>query len=100
MGNDMTKRLMWSGLLAGVGALMAILSNRVATEIWVRVFKEDPPGRLMVDAPNQGATGEPAPAARPRSPTASGAAGSPRSASRPRAAHSPTTRRSSWEARS
>ena len=43
MGNDMTKRLMWSGLLAGVGALMAILSNRVATEIWVRVFKEDPP---------------------------------------------------------
>jgi hypothetical protein len=43
MGNDMTKRLMWSGLLAGVGALMAILANRVAAEIWVRVFKEDPP---------------------------------------------------------
>ena len=43
MGNDMTKRLMWSGLLAGVGALMTILANRVAAEIWVRVFKEDPP---------------------------------------------------------
>ena len=43
MGNDMTKRLMWSGLLAGVGALMTIVANRVAAEIWVRVFKEDPP---------------------------------------------------------
>ncbi|HEU0024592.1 MAG TPA: hypothetical protein VFQ12_08170 [Thermoleophilaceae bacterium] len=39
----MTKRLMWSGLLAGVGALMTIVANRVAAEIWVRVFKEDPP---------------------------------------------------------
>ena len=39
----MTKRLMWSGLLAGVGALMTIIANRVAAEIWVRVFKEDPP---------------------------------------------------------
>jgi hypothetical protein len=43
MGNEMTKRLMWSGLVAGVGALMAIAANRVATVIWVRVFKEDPP---------------------------------------------------------
>ena len=43
MGNEMTKRLMWSGLLAGVGALTTIVANRVAAEIWVRVFKEDPP---------------------------------------------------------
>jgi hypothetical protein len=43
MGNEMTKRLMWSGLLAGVGALTTILANRIAAEIWVRVFKEDPP---------------------------------------------------------
>jgi hypothetical protein len=43
MGNDLTKRLMWSGLLAGVGALMTILANRLAAEIWIRVFKEDPP---------------------------------------------------------
>jgi len=43
MGNDMTKRLMWSGLLAGVGALSALLANRVATIIWVRIFDEDPP---------------------------------------------------------
>jgi hypothetical protein len=43
MANDLTKRLMWSGLLAGVGALMTIIANRVAAEIWMRVFKEDPP---------------------------------------------------------
>ena len=43
MQNDLTKRLMWSGLLAGVGALTSIIANRVAAEIWVRVFKEDPP---------------------------------------------------------
>jgi hypothetical protein len=43
MGNEMTKRLMWAGLLAGIGALTTIVANRIATEIWVRVFKEDPP---------------------------------------------------------
>jgi hypothetical protein len=43
MNNDLTKRLMWTGLLAGVGALSSIVANRLATEIWVRVFKEDPP---------------------------------------------------------
>ena len=43
MDNDMVKRLMWMGLVAGVGALSSILANRVATEIWTRVFKEDPP---------------------------------------------------------
>jgi hypothetical protein len=43
MNNNLTKRLMWTGLLAGVGALSSIVANRLATEIWVRVFKEDPP---------------------------------------------------------
>ena len=43
MSNDLVKRLMWSGLLAGVGALTTIVANRVATEIWQRVFDEDPP---------------------------------------------------------
>jgi hypothetical protein len=43
MQSELTKRLMWSGLLAGVGALTSIIANRVAAEIWVRVFKEDPP---------------------------------------------------------
>jgi hypothetical protein len=43
MGNDMTKRLLWSGLLAGVGALTTIVANRLATVIWQRIFDEDPP---------------------------------------------------------
>ena len=43
MGNDLTKRLMWSGLLAGMGALTTIAANRIATGIWVKIFDEDPP---------------------------------------------------------
>ena len=43
MSNDLTKRLLWSGLLAGVGALTTIVANRIATVIWVKVFDEDPP---------------------------------------------------------
>jgi hypothetical protein len=41
--NDLAKRLMWSGLMAGVGAISAIVANRVATMIWRRLFDEDPP---------------------------------------------------------
>jgi hypothetical protein len=43
LGNDLTKRLLWSGLLAGMGALTTIVANRVATAIWIRLFDEDPP---------------------------------------------------------
>ena len=43
MGNDLAKRLMWSGLLAGVGALTTIVANRLATAIWIRLTGEDPP---------------------------------------------------------
>jgi hypothetical protein len=43
MSNDLTKRLMWSGLLAGVGAVATIVSARVATYIWIKIFDEDPP---------------------------------------------------------
>ena len=43
MENDLVKRLMWTGLLAGVGALSSIVANKLATEIWTRVFDEDPP---------------------------------------------------------
>jgi hypothetical protein len=43
MGNDMVKRLAWSGLLAGIGALTTIVANRIATFIWVKIFDEDPP---------------------------------------------------------
>jgi hypothetical protein len=44
MQNEVVKRLMWSGLLAGLGALATVITTRVATVIWVRVFGEDPPG--------------------------------------------------------
>jgi hypothetical protein len=40
---DLVKRLMWSGLLAGLGALASIATTRVATAIWRRAFGEDPP---------------------------------------------------------
>jgi hypothetical protein len=39
----MVKRLAWSGLLAGIGALSTIVANKIATAIWVRIFDEDPP---------------------------------------------------------
>jgi hypothetical protein len=34
---------MWSGLLAGIGALVTIVTNRAAVEVWRRVFDEEPP---------------------------------------------------------
>ena len=43
MDNDMAKRLMWSALLAGLGALASIATTRLAAVIWRRAFKEDPP---------------------------------------------------------
>jgi len=41
--SPLVKRLLWSGLLAGVGALSSLVATRVATEIWKRSFHEDPP---------------------------------------------------------
>jgi hypothetical protein len=43
MENDMVKRLIWSGLLAGIGALASVATTRVAAVIWRRIFDEDPP---------------------------------------------------------
>jgi hypothetical protein len=43
MDNDMVKRLVWSGLLAGLGALASIATSKVAAMIWRRAFGEDPP---------------------------------------------------------
>jgi hypothetical protein len=43
MENDMVKRLVWSGLLAGLGALASVATSRVAAMIWRRAFGEDPP---------------------------------------------------------
>jgi hypothetical protein len=41
--SDLVKRLMWSGLLAGIGAIASIATQRIATMIWVRAFGEEPP---------------------------------------------------------
>ena len=41
--SPLVKRLLWSGLLAGTGALATLASTRVASMIWHRVFGEDPP---------------------------------------------------------
>ncbi len=43
MENEIVKRLIWSGLVAGLGALASIAVARVAALIWTRVFDEEPP---------------------------------------------------------
>ena len=43
MSNDLSKRLIWSGMLAGIGALTTIVANRIATALYIRIFDEDPP---------------------------------------------------------
>jgi hypothetical protein len=43
MQNEMIKRLMWQGLLTGAGALATMLSTRVASVVWRRLFDEEPP---------------------------------------------------------
>ena len=41
--NEVVKRLMWSGLLAGFGAISSIVAQRAASVVWRRIFAEDPP---------------------------------------------------------
>ena len=41
--SPLVKRLIWSGLLAGVGALSSLVATRAAAMIWRRIFDEDPP---------------------------------------------------------
>jgi hypothetical protein len=43
MESELVKRLVWSGLLAGLGALFSVVSNRTASILWRRIFDEDPP---------------------------------------------------------
>ncbi|HET6571238.1 MAG TPA: hypothetical protein VFG58_07105 [Solirubrobacterales bacterium] len=43
MDNEIVKRLVWSGMLAGFGALASILATRGAAILYRRVFEEDPP---------------------------------------------------------
>ena len=41
--SPLVKRLIWSGLLAGFGAVGSIVSTRLAALVWKRLFDEDPP---------------------------------------------------------
>ena len=43
MDNDIVRRLIWTGLLAGTGALASVVAHRLSTAIWIRVFNEEPP---------------------------------------------------------
>jgi hypothetical protein len=41
--SPLVKRLLWSGVIAGTGALASLVATRVAAMIWMRVFGEEPP---------------------------------------------------------
>jgi hypothetical protein len=41
--SPLMKRLLWSGLLAGIGALASVATTRAAALIWKRLFDEEPP---------------------------------------------------------
>jgi len=43
MQNDLSKRLMWSGLLASLGAIASVATAKLAAVIWRKAFDEDPP---------------------------------------------------------
>lgn len=43
MENELVKRLAYSGLLAGLGALASVAVTKTAALIWRRVFDEEPP---------------------------------------------------------
>ena len=43
MNNEMVRRLLWAGLLAGTGALASLAAHKASTAIWYRIFDEEPP---------------------------------------------------------
>jgi len=43
MSNDLTKKLVYSGLLAATGALASIAAARASGLLFRRIFDEDPP---------------------------------------------------------
>jgi len=43
MENDIVKKLAWTGLVAGFGALSSVAAARVAALVYRRIFGEDPP---------------------------------------------------------
>lgn len=43
MDNDLLKRLVWSGLLAGFGAIASMATARAAAIAYRKIYGEDPP---------------------------------------------------------
>ena len=43
LDSPIVKRLVWSGLLAGVGAAASVITAKVAALVYRRIFGEDPP---------------------------------------------------------
>ncbi|CAN5174752.1 hypothetical protein BH24ACT23_BH24ACT23_06510 [soil metagenome] len=43
MDNDIVRRLIWTGLIAGTGAIASIAAARLSAVIYRRIFDEDPP---------------------------------------------------------
>ena len=43
MQGVLVKRLMWSGLMAGLGAVAAVATNKLGAVIWRQLFDEEPP---------------------------------------------------------
>lgn len=43
MQDQLVKRLMWAGLMAGLGAVATVATSKIAAIIWRRVFDEEPP---------------------------------------------------------
>jgi hypothetical protein len=41
--SPLLKRLLWSGLLAGTGALATLAAARASALIWKQIFDEEPP---------------------------------------------------------
>jgi hypothetical protein len=41
--SPLVKRLLWSSLLAGTGALATLMASRVSALIWKQIFDEEPP---------------------------------------------------------
>jgi hypothetical protein len=41
--SPLVKRLIWSGILAGTGALASIAATKVAEKLWRKIFNEEPP---------------------------------------------------------
>lgn len=42
-GNEMVRRLVWSGLTLVTSAIAAMLAQRASAAIWKRAFNEEPP---------------------------------------------------------